>query len=444
MKRAVAQLALVLVALNLCPAQAQEVKPPAKEKLLFTFPGQRKGGFPTGKLAFDSAGNLYGTTTEGGRFRPNCPNGSCGTAFELVHTSSGKWKHVILHDFRLSRGGAEPNSGVVLDSSGNVYGATERGGHGDCFGGCGVVFELTKTCSGKWKDKVLHAFTGGEDGGLPSPLVLDQSGNLYGMTALGGGNGCGGSGCGLVFELMAGTSGKWEEKILYSFTGGNDGGSPSSGLTPDAAGNLYGGTFYGGGNGCEGYGCGVIFELSQNAGGKWSETVLYAFGTNKISDGREPGTLIFDPAGNLYGTTIEGGNPEGCQDFEYYGCGVVFEISPTSDGTWRETLLHLFTEGPDGAIPNDLAIDAAGNLYGTTSLGGIDACDGSTYPCGVVYKLAPTSGGPWKETIIHDFTGGSDGGNPFSGLTFDAQSNLYGTASSGGPDGWGVVFELKP
>lgn len=407
----------------------------AKEKVLFAFPGGKQGGDPSAKLIFDSAGHLYGTTVEGGGSNTNCPFSWCGAAFELTATSSGKWTEGVLRDFTLgNKGGAVPASDPILDSAGNFYGTTMEGG---AFG-AGVVFKLMRIASGHWKEIVLRSFKGGKDGGSPGSLIFDQAGNLYGTASEGNGVGCGGFGCGLVFKLTPTPHGKWKESVLHAFSGGSDGGNPS-GLIFDAAGNLYGTTVYGGGGNCDGVGCGVVFELVPGSGGKWREKVLHAF----TSDGAYPYSgVTFDAAGNLYGTTNSGGDRRDCQGF---GCGVVFKLTLTSNGKWTESLLHTFTGGKDGANPNGGVIfDAAGNLYSTAYLGGITNCFGGGYGCGVAFKLTPTSNGEWKEIVLHSFTGGDDGGNPQSGLTLDAKGHLYGSTNWGGADGWGVIFELTP
>jgi uncharacterized repeat protein (TIGR03803 family) len=408
----------------------------ADEKVLLNFRSGRKGGSPSGKLIFDGAGNLYGTTSAGGYFNPNCPNGWCGAVFELTPTFDGKWKEIVLHDFAWGKSGSVPYSGLIFDSSGNLYGTTFEGGRGSClFRACGVVFELTPTTSGRWQETVLYAFSGRDDGGSPyAGLIFDSAGNLYGTTVLGGSHGLG-----VVFELLPTSSGTWKEKVLHSFTGGKDGSQPSGGLIFDNTGNLYGDTTRGGyGPGCGGYGCGVVFKLTPTSHGKWRETVLYSFKGAK--DGAMPSgsSLIFDSTGSLYGTT--GGDAEGCGG--YGGCGVVFKLSPTSDGRWKETVLHTFTGGADGALAGPaLTLDSTGNVYGTAYNGGISNC---AYGCGVAFKLTSTSNGEWNESVLHSFTGGNDGGNPASGLIFDSKGSLYGSTTTGGTDGWGGIFELSP
>lgn len=268
--------------------------------------------------------------------------------------------------------------------------------------------------------KKIYNFTGSPDGSNPATrLTFDNAGNAYGTTAAGGD-----FGYGTVFMLTP----SGQEQVLYSFTGGGDGLAPHGGVTLDSAGNLYGTTVAGGFGGfCAGDGCGVIFELSPS-GGSWTETTLYNF--KGLYDGFGPGSgLIFDNAGNLYGTAPDGGA---------HSAGVVFQLSPTPSG-WRYKMIHTFTGGNDGAVGSLglLLLDAAGNLYGTCELGGANGA-------GTVYKLSPTTRGPWKSTVLYQFRGSPDAANPYGGLIFDAVGNLYGTTYFGGQDGMGAVFQLAP
>ena len=242
-------------------------------------------------------------------------------------------------------------------------------------------------------------------------LVFDRAGNMYDTTAVGG------NGNGVVYEMTHSGSG-WTEQPLYAFTGTPDGATPYAGLVLDSAGNLYGTTTAGGL-----FGQGTVFELSPSGSG-WTEQVLYNFQGG--SDGSFPtGGLIFDQSGNLYGSTNEGGSGGG---------GTVFELTP-SGGGWTYNLLYSFT-GNTGCGPfANLGLDGAGNVYGTT------LCDGANN-AGNVFELTP-SGGGWTYSSLHDFTNGSDGGYPYSNVTFDAAGNLYGTASRGGR-GVGLVWEITP
>jgi uncharacterized repeat protein (TIGR03803 family) len=223
------------------------------------------------------------------------------------------------------------------------------------------------------------------------------------------------------------------ESVLYSFSGAGDGANPNGGLISDAAGNLYGTAYEGGDlSACGGAGCGVVFKLSPNASG-WTETVLHAFSGG---DGANPSAgLIFDTKGNLYGTASAGGRFT-CQGA---GCGVIFQLYPTSSG-WKEKVLYNFGGSSDGFAPTfPLTFDAAGNLYGIAQTGGNTTnCSSFTYGCGVAFKLAHESAG-WNFQALYAFTD-SDSGGPASGLLLDATGNLYGTGSAG----IGVVYELSP
>jgi len=420
--RAALAIAAITFSLAVC-AQAQT------ETVLFSFNTGWKGNNPYGGLVFDLAGNLYGTTYNGGN--PNkCNNQTCGVVFELSPSSSG-WTEKAIHTFSGGWDGAFSRATLIIDGAGNLYGTTTEGGNlTGCRGfGCGVVFRLSPQSDGTWTETVLHAFVGGVDGSFPTPnLTLDSAGNLYGTTTLGGGTAnCSIAfpGCGMAFELSPTSSGPWKETTLHDFRGFNDGGEPEAGLTFDALGNLYG-TAKGGGPS----GFGVVYRLSPTSGGRWQETVLYQFGT-LTNDGDFPlSTLTFDAAGNLYGTTAEGlGSSSWGTVFElspttsgawtetqlhvfsnnntdglFPGAGVVFdsagnlwgtttgggpssggavfELSPSSGGTWTESTFGF--DSADGYEPTaGLIFDSAGNLYGTTVSGGTN----SAY--GVVFQIVP-------------------------------------------------------
>lgn len=276
-------------------------------------------------------------------------------------------------------------------------------------------------------ETVLYSFGPLPDGNsFSGNLITDSAHNLYGATS-GGGSGtyCVG-GCGTIFELSPGPHGAWTETVLHNFNG-NDGIEPFAGVIMDAAGNLYGTTYQGGT-----HGGGTVFELTPSPDGGWTETVLYNFGTGTLG-GFPLGGLIMDGAGNLYGTTSEGGT---------YNQGAVFELSPNSGGGWTGTVLHNFGNGNDGIAPiGSLIMDAAGNLYGATFNGGQNRD-------GTVFEVSPGAGG-WTESILHSFDG-NDGYGPSNGLVMDAAGNLYGTAYQGGnlvvcaPFGCGTVFEVSP
>jgi uncharacterized repeat protein (TIGR03803 family) len=232
-------------------------------------------------------------------------------------------------------------------------------------------------------------------------------------------------------EAVIPGGGSGSENALYSFVGGTDPKLPYAGLIFDKAGNLYGTTESGGANSQ-----GTVFEMTRNSNGSWTETVLYSF-TGSTDGGQPYGSLVLDGAGNLYGTTNYGGNAN-CT----MGCGTVFELTPGSSG-WTESVLYSFTGGSDGREPSArLLADAAGNLYGTTMLGGTisSVCSSG---CGTVFKLTKGSSG-WTESVLYAFAGGADGISPYDGLAFDAKGNVYGTTYAGGASAVGTVFKLTP
>jgi beta-xylosidase len=231
-----------------------------------------------------------------------------------------------LHGFSSEDPNAGPVSAVIFDAAGNLYGTTRLGG--SYYNG--TVFRLVPQPDGKWKETVLHNFGNGKDGSGPVSLIFDAAGNLYGTTTTGGAyeSGCHGGGCGTVFELSPGYDGKWTERVLHSFGKGTDGVFPSGSLIFDAVGNLYGTTWTGGAHSsaCSGQGCGTVFQLIPGTNGKWTERVLHSFNHNGRDGNGPDSSLIFDPAGNLYGTTRFGGTyGSSCGGL---GCGTVFQVRP--------------------------------------------------------------------------------------------------------------------
>jgi uncharacterized repeat protein (TIGR03803 family) len=378
-------------------------------KTLHKFTGGADGGTPSAGLVSDSAGNLYGTTTNGGA--------GFGVVFKLAPSLDGSWTESVLHSFTSGgKDGELPFAGLILDQ-GNLYGTTGGGGDNNT----GVVFQLMQNLDGSWTENVLYAFTGSPDGEVPTaPLIFDSSGNLYGTTSKGGVYGSG-----TVFKLTPHSGGAWTENVLYDFTGGDLGGTPNAGVIFDAKGNLYGTTQFAGANNV-----GVVFKLKPSSRGIWAISVLHSFTGGK--DGGLPlGTLVMDPAGNLYGTTERGG---------LYEYGTVFKLTPNSAERFTESVLHSFTGGKDGGLPFAGLIFDQGNLYGTTLEGGrLRFCGGSG--CGVVFKLAPNSKGGWNEAVLHAFFD-DPGAFPLAGVIFGAAGNLYGTTS--GRTAAGSVFEITP
>jgi uncharacterized repeat protein (TIGR03803 family) len=387
-----------------------------------------------------------------------------------------------LYSFTGGTDGANP-SGNLLMRAGNLYSTTNYGGDLSCsvlvhIPGCGVVFGV----SSSGKETVLHAFTGNADGADPIVGLVALAGNGYGVTANGGA-----FGSGTVFKIN-GRTGK--ETVVYTFTGGADGGNPNGTLIIDPAGNLYGTAQYGGDLSCHYFGspgCGVVFKFNPATG---VESVLYTF--TGPPDGEVPSAgLLRDPAGNLYGTTADGGASANCG--AGVGCGTVFELNTSLKetvllsfdyahgahpfggliadkagyvygdtvsggpfglgavfklGTTGETVLYNFDGGADGADPTgSLLLDPAGNLYGTTEIGGdLNCAVTGLAGCGVVFKLDTMTG---TLTPLWSFTGGADGAQPGGGLIRDAAGAFYGVTFYGGNPachnggtGCGVVFKL--
>jgi uncharacterized repeat protein (TIGR03803 family) len=329
------------------------------ESVLYTFTGGSDGKNPYGGVTLDGAGNLYGTTVSGGT-GGTCAGDGCGVVFKLTKSGSS-WTQSVLYSFKGGNDGYGPGGGVIFDKKGNLYGTTPDGGSNSD----GTVYELSPH-GGQWKERVIHTFTGGSDGSTGSlgMLLIDKTGNLYGIAELGGDNGAG-----AVFRMSPAAGGKWKFSTLYGFKGQPDAGFPYGGLIADAKGNLYGTTYYGGENGV-----GSVFKLTRGSGGKYTESVLYSFSPN---DGNSPtSTLTFDAAGALYGTTSSGGD-SGC------GCGTVFKLTRGSGGGWNASDAHIFKSSPDGAYAYyGVTRDHAGNLYGATAAGGAQ-------DQGVLFELTP-------------------------------------------------------
>jgi uncharacterized repeat protein (TIGR03803 family) len=415
---ALAGLVWVAAAISAPSVQAQTYT------VLYRFNGGINDGENPQAGLLDEAGNFYGTTVTG----PGCKPTACSPSPGMVYKIDTTGAETVVHRFTGAPSGcgtagnpacdgANPYAGLIPDTSNNLYGTTSAGGTSDL----GTVFKL-----GASGETVLHSFTGAPgDGAFPyAGVIRDSAGNLYGTTSAGGA-----SNSGAVFKID--TSGT--ETLLYSFTGGPEGGTPYGGLIRTSAGGLYGTTSAGGiatGN-CFPSGCGVVFVV-DTAG---NEHVLYSF--TGSPDGASPyAGLTADSGGDLYGTTYNGGTG-GCTN----GCGVVFEL----DKAGTETVLHSFAGYPtDGAFPlAGLAHDSAGDLYGTTAYGG--ASDN-----GAVFELVAAG----TETMLYSFKGTTDGAVPRAGLILDSSGNLYGTTYNGGVSGarcggetadtCGVVFKLEP
>jgi len=428
-----------------------------KEKVLYSFQGSPDGSFPGGGVVFDKAGNLYGVTVEGGS--GSCPPAQCGIVYRLNPPAQkgGPWTETVLYVFKGQHygDGSSPAGTLLIDSSGNLYGATGYGGTGKCmiFGvvvGCGIVYELSppKEKGGAWTETVLYSFKGDKDGQLAGEtLTFDAQGNIYGATAYGGGYGSCNEPyyqhCGAIYELSPPKTkgGKWTEKVLYGFKSGKDGANPNGGLVLDHSGAIYGTTSIGGGTNCQsdiGEGCGVVFQLQRPAtkDGSWNEHVLHRFAGG--ADGAGPnGGLILASEGTLYGTTFGGGSEN----------GTVFRLTPAPRRglPWTESLIHVFQScgSRDGCSPGTgLAVDSVGNLYGTAG-GGVSRG-------GVIFRLKRIANDiPWPCSVLYSFTGVPDGYGPDAELIWDKVGNLYGTTLYGGTaqgcqGGCGVAFQVRP
>jgi uncharacterized repeat protein (TIGR03803 family) len=370
------------------------------ETLLSTFQTN-----PSGGLVTDSAGNLYGATSQGG-----------GSVYELAPNASGSYTQPGLWSGFSGSNGQYPIGQLIIDGQGDLFGTTQSGGDAN---GDGTVFELLPNGSGGYTESVIYSFAGGtSDGSTPEAgLLVDSQGDLFGTTERGGDA----NGDGTVFELTP-NGGGYTESVIYSFAGGTaDGAKPYAALISDSRGDLFGTTSSGGTGGN-----GVVFELIPGGGG-YSEVVLHSF-SGGTSDGASPfDRVLADSQGNLYGTTSSGGAR---------GYGVVFELTPGAGG-YTESVLYSFLGDAIGANPYaGLIADAQGDLFGTTQFKG-------SWGYGTVFELIPDGSGGYIALSLHSFAGGTaDGANPVGELIFDDQGNLYGATSAGGPYA-GTVFEIQ-
>ena len=357
--------------------------------------GQRKGDGvePEGTLIADAQGSFYGTTTYGG-------TAGNGTIFKLSPNGHGGWKETVLYSFPGGVAGSQPDAATLLmDGANNLYGTTFFGGANNV----GVAYELSLV-AGHWQETVLYSFGSyAGDGVKPiNALIMDANGNLFGVTAFGGS-----AGTGSVFELSPGSNG-WTERVIYSDV------ASAAALAMDAVGNLFGTT------------ANAVFELSPDGSGGWTPKTLHSFGATPVYP---QGTLVFDQAGNLYGTTYEGGAKK---------FGSIYRLSPAAHGSWIFRTLYSFQGYPvDGQNPYaGLLLDGAGNLYGTTFGGG-------KYNGGTVFELVAVGGVTYKKKTLWNFSG-SDGEQILGGLIQDRLGNLYGTSVFGGVVQAGDIFEVTP
>jgi hypothetical protein len=390
------------------------------------------GNDPGSGLVADKAGNLYGTTRQGGG------TADCGIAYELSPPGAGgtAWTEMILHDFAGGTDGCLPIGALAMDKNGNLYGTTAGGGDENSDG---TAFELTppSEAGGAWTYAVISSFDNGIVAQIPTAqLVIDASGNLYG-TSNGGINSypdCGGS-CGNIFELQPPSvaGGAWTGASIYDFLGGTSDGFGPSGLVLGPDGVIYGTT---GEGGPEDYG--TFFRLAPPTapGGAWTERVVYLF----TSANAVPfGNLVAGATGTYFGTS-EGPYP----------LGAVYELFPPADGKgWTESILYTFTGGSDGSSPTGVVSDRFGNLYGVNIYGGTSNNGNClTGGCGAAYELSPPTevGGAWTETTLHDFVGGYDGGNPVGPVVL-VKGLVFGATSYGGNPKYGLggtVFRIMP
>jgi len=439
-------LTVVLAIITVAPFVTGTRAAAQQEGVLHSFNKNGKDGyFPEAGVISDAAGNLYGTTYYGGTGKcVSGIFTGCGIVFELTPKAGGGWTEKVLHNFSNNgKDGYYPAAGLVFDAAGNLYGTTAYGGTGVCSSvaptGCGTVFELTPKTGGGWVEGVLHSFGGGADGEIPeSGLIFDPAGHLFGTTA-----GIGGTcthyyvECGTLFELTPHGGGGWTEKVLHNFSSTDmDGYGPYGSLVQDAAGNLYGGTYFGGA-----FGDGAVFELTPVKGGSWTEQVLYSF-FYKGNFGGGPGSLILN-GGNLFGTTPTGGTSYSGAVFELtpaaggsWNQTVLYNFDVYTTGATTNSSLIIDAAGK---LYGTNQFGGAGAIVCLIFGGGIQ--DAS---CGTVFELTPAGDGSWNQSTLHSFGTGADGQVPFAGLIRDAAGHLYGTTSLGGAHGNGTVFEIRP
>jgi len=382
---------VVLVLVASCPTQAQT------ETVLYNFTGGSDGASPQSPLTTDHAGNFFGTTYGG-------VLGS-GTAYELSPNNTGGWNKTVLHSFNgglnIGPDGSGPSGPLIFDSEGNLFGTTRFGGTDYFYCSYGTVFELSPVGAG-WNESIPFSESCSQPLGFfpVNGLIMDAAGKLYFTTPAIG------QFPGTVVELSP-SNGGWTPRVIYEAP-------TSSGLSMDASGNIYGAT------------SSTVFRLSPNSNGGWNATVIHTF-TGYPYDGIDArGTPVLDHAGNLFGTTYGGGATKH---------GTVYKLSPGKNGVWTEEILHSFKSGKDGANPvAGIVLDAAGNIYGTTELGG-------SFNKGTVFELAATGNLQYEYTILWTFNG-TNGALPVISLILNGADNLYGTTSSGGASNAGAVFDV--
>jgi uncharacterized repeat protein (TIGR03803 family) len=383
-------------------------------QIVYTFVGGNNASQPSTPLTVDGAGRLYGDSYFGGGTTA-CNENGCGTVFQLV-PKNGHWAEQVLTNFPGSTYGPYASAPLVLDNAGNIYGiGTDEYTNTDGEFVTGQLFELLNS-DGSYTETTLHYFILGDtDAEYPQPgLVRDREGNLYGSSDEGGS-----SNEGTVFEFSPTGDGTWTETLIFQF-GTEKSDYPIGPMAIDKEGNLYGITANGGD-----YGFGAVYRLSKE-NGAWEFRELYDFPPPNVLNPPTPGGLVVDDEGNLYVNT----------QYEGTGVGSLFKLTP-AQGYWTYSLIHSFTGATDGGYPSGaLAVDASGNIYGTTFLGGM-------YGNGTVFEFTPGASGTWSETVLYNFRGTADGLYP-DGVIRDSAGNLYGTTEIGGAGLDGIVFEITP
>lgn len=412
----VSSLSAVTVMLSLVLVMTSTASAANTEKVLYSFTGGADGSEPHAGLVFDQSGNLYGTTAYGGLY-------GGGVVYRLSPNANGTWTQTVLHSFTGGSDGAYPDwDRLAIDALGNLYGVTANGG---IYGG-GTLFMLSPNSDGTWTDTVLHQFTWGRDGGQPRTTpIFDATGNLYGTASYGGAYGCG-----TAFRLTPGPNTKWTYRVIHQFRD-QPACSPWSSLIFDAAGSLYGTTRNQvGGCGDPPWECGTVFQLTPSPNNTWTYKVVHQFRGGKGGADPSVSGLVFDDAGILYGTTEHAGS---------YAFGVFFKLTPDMNNHWDFQVLHQFRENSDGSYPQgQVARDLTGNLYGTAAAGGV-------YGGGNLFEMSLNPNGTRTFMVLYNF-GGADGYSPAggAGVVMDAAGNLYGTTVVGGAYGYGVIYQITP
>jgi uncharacterized repeat protein (TIGR03803 family) len=346
-----------------------------------------------GGLVADAAGNLYGTITAG----------AASAVFELSRDSSGAWTEKVIYPYPGSNDVLASLHPLTIDSAGNLYGASAQG----------KVFELSPNADGTWTEKILQSF----NATLSSGLTFDQGGNLYGEVWRGE------YVLGAVYRLSPNADGSWSLTIIHNFEPTSLGTTPMGNLLFDSAGNLYGTTYFGG---YPATNYGAVFELTPRTNGTWSSHALTTFNSTNGSNANQ---LQMDVQGNVF-VQVPGGSS--C-------CGRIIELSPTGANQWKRTGLKLFN-GVAAGEPNGILLTPSGVLYGVT-----DCSSTCTFESGTIYALTPVAGGGYSFKILHNFKGGTDGGNPVGDPILGPDGNIYGSTLAGGsPCDCGVVYEITP